>query len=167
MVAGLCTGLLLHTAIVALGIVAVLQSSGWAFPVLKMLGAVYLLYLAWQALTAESLSLDEAETHKPSFIWSYRRGIIMNITNPKVTLFFLAFLPQFVSAAADDVTQQIVLLGALFILATAVVFGTMALMAGRLSTIFLRSPEVQHVLNRLAAIVFMALALHLLLADFA
>ncbi|MCX4193007.1 LysE family translocator [Methylophaga sp. OBS1] len=165
-VLGLCTGLLVHTAIVALGIAAILQSSVWALTVLKTVGAMYLLYLAWQALTAETLALDQFQAHRYRFLWSYRRGIIMNITNPKVSLFFLAFLPQFLPAESRSVTQEIVLLGSLFILATLLVFGAMAVMAGSLETLFRRSPAIQRRLNKLAAVVFVALALHLLLASF-
>lgn len=166
-VIGLCTGLLVHTTLVALGVAAILQSAGWALTVLKTIGAAYLLYLAWQSLTATPLSLDEASAHKPSFFWSYRRGVIMNISNPKVLIFFLAFLPQFVSPEADNMSQQILVLGGFFIVATILVFGAMALMAGHLSTLLRRSPQLQHNLNKLAAMVFIALALHLLLSDFA
>ena len=166
-VMGLCTGLLVHTTLVALGLAAIIQSTGWALAVLKIFGAAYLLYLAWRAITARPLSLDEASAFKPSFVWSYRRGVIMNISNPKVLLFFLAFLPQFVSPQADNMTQQILLLGGFFIVATILVFGAMALMAGQLSTLFRRSPQLQCNLNKLAALVFIALALHLLLSDFA
>lgn len=165
-VLGLCTGLLVHTAVVALGIAAILQSSVWALTALKTVGAMYLLYLAWQALTAETLALGQFQAYRARFLWSYRRGIIMNITNPKVSLFFLAFLPQFLPAESGSVTQEIVLLGSLFILATLLVFGAMAVMAGSLETLFRRSPAIQHRLNKLAAVVFVALALHLLLADF-
>ncbi len=166
-VIGLCTGLLVHTTLVALGVAAILQSAGWALTVLKTIGAAYLLYLAWQSLTATPLSLDDASAHKPSFFWSYRRGVIMNISNPKVLIFFLAFLPQFVSPEADNMSQQILVLGGFFIVATILVFGAMALMAGHLSTLLRRSPQLQRHLNKLAAMVFIALALHLLLSDFA
>lgn len=165
-VMGLCTGLLIHTAIVALGIAALLQSSDWAVSVLKVLGATYLLYLAWQAISTKPLSLNQNGVPNTGFSWSYRRGVIMNITNPKVSLFFLAFLPQFVNPGEHAVTLQIILLGGLFIVATMLVFGTMALMADRMSTLFRRSPKVQLILNKLSALVFMALALHLLLVDF-
>ena len=162
-VMGLCTGLLVHTTLVALGVAVIFQTAGWAFTVLKTAGAAYLLYLAWQALTAKPVSLAGGSASRPSFAWSYRRGIIMNLTNPKVSLFFLAFMPQFVTPASVGITQQIMVLGGLFIVATIIVFGSMALMAAKLSNVFRRSPRVQSGLNKLAALVFVGLAMHLLL----
>jgi threonine/homoserine/homoserine lactone efflux protein len=89
----------------------------------------------------------------------------MNITNPKVTLFFLAFLPQFIVEEAGQVTGQILFLGALFIVATILVFGTMALLAGRVSDFLSRSPLFEKNIHRLAGFIFIGLAGHLLLAE--
>lgn len=164
-VLGLCTGLLVHTTAVALGIAVLFQTSDWAFTALKTVGAAYLLYLAWQALTASSVMDSNGIEHPPSLVWSYRRGIIMNITNPKVTLFFLAFLPQFIVEEAGQVTGQIIFLGALFIVATIVVFGTMALLAGRVSDFLRRSPLFEKNIHRLAGVIFIGLAVHLLLVE--
>ncbi len=160
-VMGLCTGLLVHTAAVALGIAVIFQTSDWAFTALKTVGAAYLLYLAWQAVTAEAMMLNADNAHCPSFGWSYRRGIIMNISNPKVSLFFLAFLPQFIEPDSAGVTEQVIVLGSLFILATVMVFGTMALMAGKVAERLRTSPRLQTSLNRLAALIFVLLAVHL------
>ena len=104
---------------------------------------------------------DAQSLSEPSRSRLYLRGVIMNITNPKVTIFFLAFLPQFADPARGDVTVQILGLGALFILATIIVFGGVAIGAGTLRTWFSDSPRVQLVLNRLAGMVFVALALKL------
>ncbi len=161
-VLGLCTGLLVHTTAVALGVAVVLQTSTWAFATLKVIGAAYLLYLAWQAFTATVIKTGSSEQHV-GFLWSYRRGIIMNVTNPKVSLFFLAFLPQFVPSGTESVSLYIVLLGAIFAMATITVFGTMALLAARLSAWLNESETLQKGLNRAAGLVFIALALHLLL----
>lgn len=161
-VLGLCTGLLVHTTAVVLGVAVLLQTSTWAFIALKTAGAVYLLYLAWQAFTATVVT-GNAEHHTAGFLWSYRRGIIMNVTNPKVSLFFLAFLPQFVPANTENVSMYIALLGAIFALATILVFGSMALLAGRLSLLLKESKLFQRRLNAIAGLVFIALALHLLL----
>ena len=90
---GLCTGLLVHTAVVSLGIAAVFATSAVAFNVLKIIGAGYLLYLAWKVLSAEASSINGNNDSDISFRRLYARGVIMNITNPKVAIFFLAFLP--------------------------------------------------------------------------
>jgi len=164
-VMGLCTGLLVHTAAVALGLAILFQTSDWAFIVLKTMGAVYLLYLAWQAFTASPVSGNNGTEHRPSLIWSYRRGMIMNITNPKVSLFFLAFLPQFVVVEAGQVTGQIILLGSLFIVATILIFGSMALLAARVSGFLRRSPLFEKNIHRIAGIVFIGLAFHLLMVE--
>lgn len=164
-VIGLCTGLLVHTTAVALGIAIVFQTSDWAFTTLKTVGAAYLLYLAWQAFTASSVTGGNGTEHQPSLLWSYRRGIIMNVTNPKVTLFFLAFLPQFVTTDAGQITGQIIVLGALFIAATILVFGSMALLADKVSNFLSRSPLFDKNIHRIAGIIFVGLAFHLLLAE--
>lgn len=161
---GLCTGLMFHTSAVALGIAAIFQSSVVAFTVLKVLGAVYLMYLAWQAFRASATALNEPDSSSLSHAALYRRGIIMNITNPKVTIFFLAFLPQFASPENGALVPQIFMLGGIFILVALVVFSGVAIAAGSLGGWLKRSPKVQVYLNRIAGTVFAALALKLMTA---
>jgi threonine/homoserine/homoserine lactone efflux protein len=91
----------------------------------------------------------------------YRRGIIMSSTNPKVTIFFLAFLPQFASAEHGPIAPQIFILGTVFILIALVIFCTIALAAGSLGNWLNNSPKAQVYLNRIAGTVFAALALKL------
>ena len=160
-VLGLCTGLICHTLAVALGIAAIFKTSAMAFTVLKYLGAAYLLYLAWQAFTVNPTEPNGPVRSEPNRRRLYLRGLIMNITNPKVTIFFLALLPQFADPTRGDVTVQLFALGALFILATIIVFGGVAIGAGTLRTWFSDSPRIQLRLNRLAGMVFVALALKL------
>jgi threonine/homoserine/homoserine lactone efflux protein len=162
---GLCTGLICHSAAVAFGVAALIQTSPVAFSALKLLGAGYLLYLAWQAFRAKAANIADGTRRKSEPGKLYRRGIIMNLTNPKVSIFFLAFLPQFVDPMNGSVTAQIMILGGLFILATLVVFGGVALMAGLLSDWFSRSDRGQLILNRVAGIVFVGLALKLAMTD--
>lgn len=158
---GLCTGLVVHTAAVAFGLAAVFQASALAFNLLKWVGAGYLLYLAWLAFRAGA---DTAET--PATATSprgrlYRRGIVMNITNPKVSVFFLAFLPQFADPARGSLAVQLLILGGIFIVATILVFGSVSLLAGAVGERFRRSSRAQIILNRLAGTIFAALALKL------
>ncbi len=162
---GLCTGLLVHTATVALGVAAIFQTSAAAFTLLKMIGAAYLLYLAWQAWRAGVLTATESASSSLPTRKLYSRGIIMNITNPKVAIFFLAFLPQFADPSRGSVTMQLLQFGALFIIATLLVFGAIALSAGYLGDRLKRSQRAQILMHRIAATVFAALALKLALSE--
>jgi threonine/homoserine/homoserine lactone efflux protein len=162
---GLCTGLLGHTAAVALGVAVVFQSSALAFTVLKLVGAAYLLVLAWQAFRAPPAVMSLADRPALSPFRLYCRGIIMNVTNPKVSLFFLAFLPQFADPAWGSLTLQLILLGGLFIAATLIVFGTLAAAAGSLGAWLGRSARAQRTMNRLAGGVFAMLAVNLLITQ--
>ena len=92
---GLCTGLIVHTTAVAFGVAIIFQASAFAFTALKLFGAGYLVYLAWHAFRAAAETILAERGNGLSSIKLYRRGILMNVTNPKVSIFFLAFLPQF------------------------------------------------------------------------
>jgi threonine/homoserine/homoserine lactone efflux protein len=158
---GLCTGLLVHTTAVALGVAAIFQASAFAFSLLKYVGAVYLLYLAYQSFMAGAGSDGEQQSRNLGFGRLYGRGIIMNITNPKVSLFFLAFLPQFTDPNFGPLVPQILILGLLFILSTILIFGGISLLAGGIAAHFRKSARAQIILNRLAGTVFIALAIKL------
>ena len=160
-VLGLCTGLLFHTAAVALGLAALLEASQLAFGVLKGVGAVYLIWLAWLSWRAPTGLLEGQAAQGLSARQTYARGIIMNATNPKVAIFYLAFLPQFVDPALGPVQWQVLQLGACFGLASLVVFGGIAALAGRFGQRLRASAKAQQALNRMAAVVFVALALRL------
>jgi len=158
---GLCTGLVVHTSAVAFGVAVIFQASAIAFTVLKLLGAGYLLYLAWQAFRASAERISAGGQHQLSHAALYRRGVIMNITNPKVSIFFLAFLPQFADPARGPLTLQMLMLGGVFIVSTILVFGSIALLAGSIGQWLNRSPRIQLWMNRTAGIVFVGLALKL------
>ena len=162
-VLGLCSGLLVHTAAVALGLATLFATSALAFDLLKVVGALYLVWLAWQAWHGPAADAQAATAAAPSAGQLYRRGIVMNVTNPKVSIFFLAFLPQFVAAERGGVGQQVLMLGAIFMLATLIVFSAIALAGGTLRERLLRSPRAQVTMNRVAAVVFVGLAARLAL----
>ena len=160
---GLMSGLFFHTALVAVGVAAIFQHSPTAFLLLKAAGAAYLLYLAWLSLRAGAVLAQGKQDAFIGYAALYRRGVFMNVTNPKVTLFFLAFLPQFCSPERGRMVMQIIQLGLLFLLATGIVFGLTALLGGRLAMWFNTSPHAQVIMHRLAALVFAGLACSLLL----
>ncbi|MCQ9329422.1 LysE family translocator [Pelistega suis] len=166
-VLGLCSGLIFHTLLVTLGVATLIKTSPTAFFILKLIGAVYLLYLAY--LTAKSkpitLSTEQSENNPTLNLWQYyRRGVFMNITNPKVTLFFLAFLPQFIYSTEISATQQLLLLSGVFMLAAFLTMGSIALFSGYFGRIIQNKPKVQYALNILTVIVFVGLAVNLLLS---
>ena len=168
---GLVTGLCVHTTAVALGVAAIFQTSALAFTLLKVAGAGYLLWLAWLSFRAGASTTDVADgtasstgSNFPGYMTLYRRGIVMNVTNPKVSLFFLAFLPQFCDPARGSVALQVLSLGGLFMLATIVVFWTVAALGGRLAVWFNRSKRGQIMMQRVAGCVFVGLASALLLS---
>lgn len=162
---GLCTGLLVHTSAVALGVAVIFQQSLLAFIILKLCGAAYLLYLAWGAFRAGASGLGSLKAAVLDKTALYRRGIVMNITNPKVSIFFLAFLPQFTNPTKGHLTLQLLELGAIFIVCTLLVFGLVSLLAGKLGSWFSQSPKAEVVMNRVAGSVFAVLAIKLALTE--
>ncbi|AUV04236.1 threonine transporter RhtB [Enterobacteriaceae bacterium ENNIH1] len=158
---GLCTGLIVHTTAVALGVAVIFQQSELAFSLLKYAGAAYLTWLAWLAFRARSTLADSHAGTVREGTRLYLRGILMNITNPKVSIFFLAFLPQFVDNHAGHVTLQMFALGGLFIVATLFAFSLMALFAASAGARFGQSSAAQKVMNKIAGVVFLGLALKL------
>ena len=156
---GLCTGLFFHSSLVAFGLALMLQSS-WGMAAIKALGACYLLFLAFKSFTA--IQTHTQKQTQLSNLALYQRGIIMNVTNPKVSLFFLAFLPQFTSPSMGSFFSQVYLLGSLFVLVTLCVFGGIAYTGSTIQQRLERSPKIQLILNKVAGTVFILLALNLL-----
>ena len=157
---GLCTGLIGHTVLVAIGVSVIFQTSAIAFNGLKIVGACYLLYLAWLSVQNKELNLGGTDRDSTNRSY-YFTGVIMNLANPKVALFFLVFLPQFVNTSNDNVTIQIFLLGLLFILSALCVFTSIAYLASFMEDILKKSKTVNKNLNILAALVYFALAINL------
>lgn len=161
---GLLTGAFLQTLAVALGIAAIFKASPLAFNLLRIFGAGYLCWLAWLSFRAQASTTGVAASF-PGYGPLYRRGVLMNISNPKVILFFLAFLPQFCDPAIGSVGLQIVFFGILFILASLIVFFAVALLGGKIAAWFNNSPKGQIIMHRIAGLVFLGLALALVFME--
>jgi threonine/homoserine/homoserine lactone efflux protein len=157
---GLCTGLIGHTILVGIGVSVIFQTSPMAFNGLKIIGAFYLVYLAWLSIQNKELNLGEASQDISNKSY-YLTGVVMNLTNPKVAIFFLVFLPQFVNSNNHNVTSQIFLLGLLFICSAFFVFTSIAYLSSFLEGILKKSKTVNKNLNLLAAIIYIALAINL------
>ena len=157
---GLCTGLIGHTLLVAVGVSVIFQTSAIAFNGLKIMGACYLVYLGWLSLKNKELVIGESKEKSTNKSY-YITGIVMNLTNPKVALFFLVFLPQFVDVSRGSVTIQIALFGILFILSALCVFTSIAYLGSSLERFLKKSKSVGNNINKLAAFVYFALAINL------
>ena len=162
--AGLCTGLVAHVTAAALGISVLLMSSEVAFMALKFAGAAYLLYLAFKAFRARRENHFRVDAGGGVVGRLYRRGILMNLLNPKVILFFLAFFPQFVDEKAGHPVGQIFLLGAIFIVQAFVIFSLVAVQAGRLARPLMSNPRVALWVNVAEAAIYAVIGVSILFA---
>jgi len=167
---GLASGVIVHTALVAFGVAALLAREPRALLGLRIFGALYLLWLAWKSWHHRLDHLAEARQEQMTqprgdspLRWAVR-GLVMNLSNPKVLLFFLAFLPEFAHPEVPGFVPRVLLLGLIFMLVTVVVFGTMALLAGAGAAHFMQNPRFQTRMNVLASVVFTLIALWLLLS---
>lgn len=164
---GAMTGIVIHTALVALGLSALIVASPEAFFVLKLVGAVYLVWLAVQAIRhGSAFSPGTGETRvKRSFFANWATGLGINLLNPKIILFFMTFLPQFVSASDPDASAKLFFLGALFIPLSLPITVPMVIAADSFSALLKRSPRVTRVIDYVFAGVFSAFALRILLTQ--
>lgn len=144
---GLCTGILVHTSAAALGISALIYKSALAFEIVKYVGAAYLLYLAWQALRESGELVSSTPVRETNSFALYRRGIFMNVLNPKVALFFLAFLPQFVNLKSGNVPMQMILLGIVFLIQAWLIFSAISVFAGIIGDKMIKKPGVGKYIN--------------------
>jgi threonine/homoserine/homoserine lactone efflux protein len=160
---GCALGCFVHTLWAALGIGAVVMASEGTFTVLKMAGAAYLVYIgvmSWRfAGKATLVKLDDGAVEPITA--HLRRGFIANVINPKVALFFIAFLPQFVDPGRGPVWLQMVMLGAVFAAQTVLIFGSLGWFAGAIGNRLQAQPALAVWLDRCAGTIFFVLALHL------
>ena len=162
---GLSSGIIFHTTLVMVGVAALIKSSATAMLLLKIFGAAYLLFLAFGAFKSaqagKKISLARAEKNF-SAAALYKRGVLMNVLNPKVLLFFLAFLPQFVDAKSESASLQILFLGVVFAAQALTIFSIVATFAGRVRNFLLRKKNIGQILNYVEAAVLAIIALTLI-----
>lgn len=164
---GFATGCIFHTVLAAIGVAALIRSSPLAFDLVRYAGAAYLVWIGIQALRHRSAFTLESGSAPRGLATIYRQSVIGNLLNPKVTLFFLAFLPQFVNARAGNAGLQMALLGAIFMVITVVVFGAVALFAGWIGARLRAKPAIARRLNIFAGMTFIALGVRVALPDLA
>ena len=162
--AGCTLGIVPHVAAAITGLAALLHTSALAFQTLKYAGVAYLLYMAWNTATNKDALTVEAETAPPSDARVIGSGILINILNPKLTIFFFAFLPQFVSAGEPSAVSRMLELSAVFMLVTFVVFAGYGVFAASVRNHVISRPRAVTWLRRLFAGSFVALGAKLVTA---
>lgn len=159
---GVCLGILVHTALAAFGVGAVLRASATLFLALQVGGAAYLIYLGVRMLLAPAgaaaLGAARGRTSLPALVW---QGVVSNVSNPKIVLFFVAFLPQFVDPASAHPTRDLVFLGVLYAALALPVKSAVGIAAGTFSERILGSPAAFRWINRASAAVLIALGARL------
>ncbi len=161
-----CTlGIVPHMVAAMTGLAALLHTSALAFQTLKYLGVIYLLYMAWATLKEQGALAVDAETAPRSAVRVISSGIVINLLNPKLTIFFFAFLPQFVSTDEPNALPRMVELSGVFMLVTFIVFGLYGVFAASVRNHVVSRPRVMTWLRRLFAGSFVALGARLALTD--
>ena len=161
--AGVSVGLVGHTLLATLGLGALLRTSEWLFTGIKLAGAAYLVYLGVQLLRTRQAHLVHDVSLAESHLRLFATGAASNISNPKIAVFYFAFLPQFVTPNAQAPTLTIFALGLVFAVLTFVIKGPVAMFAGRLSSWFRTRPAALLGLYRLSGLVMIGLAVRLAL----
>jgi threonine/homoserine/homoserine lactone efflux protein len=161
---GTQTGILIHTTLVALGLSALLAASATAFLVLKIVGAGYLLWLAVDAIrngSALNIEASQAQRGEP-LVRAWGKGLAVNLLNPKVIMFFVTFLPQFVSVGDPSAAAKLVFLGIVFVVIATPIDVVLIVWAARLAAMLKRAPRVMRAIDWLFAGVFGAFAMRLI-----
>lgn len=162
-VMGLMAGCLIHTGLVALGMATIIKQSPLLFRTIQWAGAGYLFFLAYKVWRAPSqIHLTQTQEATSSSGALFKTGFIMNLLNPKVAIFFLAFFPGFLFSENLNPGLQFIFLGILFILISFLVFGSIALLAGLLADTFNHYPKMGIFFKYLQIVVFISIALFLI-----
>lgn len=162
---GCTAGIIPHLIASIVGLSAVMHHSAIVFQILKIAGSLYLLYLAWSMWRETGVIQLDGQTSSRSAVQIVIKGVLINLLNPKLALFFFAFLPQFISVDGSSPTQQMIGLSAIFMLMTLVIFNLYGILASGVSTYFLNSPKAMRTVQRAFALMFAGLALKLAFSD--
>ncbi|PSG88680.1 LysE family translocator [Aurantibacter aestuarii] len=164
-VGGLITGCLVHTTFVAFGMSIIIKEQLWLFTVIKWCGAIYLIYLAYKVYKSSSnLVLNNNNIPRKTMSQLFKQGFVMNVLNPKVSLFFLSFFPAFLFSKSLNTIYQFYVLGFLFMITSFIIFVGLALLAGSISTYIKQNNSIGLILKWLQILVFIAIALYLILS---
>tara|TARA_Y100000588_G_scaffold288715_1_gene307175 strand:+ start:101 stop:718 length:618 start_codon:yes stop_codon:yes gene_type:complete len=162
-VCGLITGCIVHTTLLAFGVSAIIKANEDLFFGIKVLGALYLLYLAYKVFKSDAqLDFDSETAPKKSLKALFVQGFFMNVLNPKVTIFFLAFFPGFLFSETMSTIAQFYILGGIFMLVSFIIFSAIALLAGEIKSYTLKHRNSGIVFKWLQIVVFIGIAVFIL-----
>ncbi|MDO6597116.1 LysE family translocator [Oceanihabitans sp. 2_MG-2023] len=165
-VAGLISGCIVHTTLVAFGVSAILKENDSLYFAIKLFGALYLFYLAYKVFKGDAkIIMNNDNVPKKGLLQLYKQGFIMNVLNPKVSIFFLAFFPGFLFSDSMSTVIQFYVLGFLFMAVSLVIFSAIAILAGGISNYIKQSKNVGVVLKWLQIVVFVGIAIFVLLSE--
>ncbi|RMA58036.1 LysE family translocator [Ulvibacter antarcticus] len=160
--AGLISGCIVHTTLLAFGVSALITASEGIFYGIKVFGALYLLYLAYSVYKSDA-SIDLSESAPKKSNWElFKQGVFMNLVNPKVMIFFLAFFPAFLWDLNENTVSQFYILGITFMIVSFITFSTIAVLAGSVSQFLLKHQSVGKILKWLQILVFVGIAIFIL-----
>ncbi|TYB77247.1 LysE family translocator [Bizionia myxarmorum] len=160
---GLISGCIIHTTLLAFGVSAIIKNSETLFFSIKVFGALYLLYLAYQVFRSPSdLTISGKSIPKKTLGQLYKQGFIMNVLNPKVSIFFLAFFPGFLFSDTMSTVWQFYVLGFIFMGVSLLIFSAIAILAGSISTYIKLHKQIGLFLKWLQIIVFIGIAILIL-----
>lgn len=163
-IVGLMTGCIIHTVFLALGVSTIIKNNSFIFFGIKLFGALYLFFLAYKVFKSSSvISISTHEIEKKSPVQLFKVGFIMNVLNPKVTLFFLALFPGFLFSESLSLSVQFFILGALFIVVSFIVFSIIAILGGAISKEIKKSKNIGIWLKWLQIVVFVSIAVFILI----
>ena len=163
-VCGLITGCIIHTTLLAFGVSAIIKANENIFFGIKILGAIYLLYLAFKVYRSSSkVDFNQGAAPKKSLKALFVQGFFMNVLNPKVTIFFLAFFPGFLFSETMDTIWQFYILGGIFMFVSFIIFSAIALLAGQIKVFTLEHKNSGLVFKWLQIVVFIGIAIFILL----
>lgn len=160
---GLVSGCIVHTTLLAFGVSAIISASDTFFYGLKVIGALYLLYLAYQVFKSDAHVDLKDKASKKSYLQLFKQGVIMNLVNPKILIFFLAFFPGFLWDESHNTIYQFYVLGILFMIISFIIFSSLAILAGYISSTLNENKSVSILLKWLQIIVFIGIAVFILI----
>lgn len=162
---GLCSGVLIHTTAAAIGISAILYSSTAIFNGVKLIGASYLLYLAYKEFRSKSEESDILKGEVLDYSKLYKKGVLMNVLNPKVALFFLALLPQFINENGINVGIQMIILGIVFMIQAFAIFSLIAFFSGTIGDKLLKNKKIASKFNLIKGSVYAVIGINIALSN--